>query len=114
MPITPRCGGARTVSERADALKQLTDGDIFHAESPNGARFICLATSVTATTVYARNVTIQKNYEFDRQTGVASSGPERIPCIIESIKPLPQEVHQIFLELDQRYRLCPDPEIQTA
>ena len=29
---------------------------------------------------------------------------------MDSVKPLPQEVHQAFLELDRRYRLGGDPE----
>jgi hypothetical protein len=102
--------GAYSMSERADSIKNLSVGDIFHAESPNGASLICLVTSVTIASLHARTVTTQKDYEFDRRTGVALSGPERCPCIVDSVKPMPPEVPQTFLELDRRYRLGGDPE----
>ena len=98
------------MAERADAIEKLTVGDIFHAESPNGASLICLVTSVTKATILARTVTTQRNYEFDRQTGIAESGAERVPCTIDSVARLPAAMHDALLELDRRYRLGSDPD----
>jgi hypothetical protein len=50
-------------------VDHLTVGDIFHADCPNGAHLICLATSVTETVIIARSVTNDQYMEFDRKTG---------------------------------------------
>jgi hypothetical protein len=57
--------------------------------------------SVTETTIVARSTTVQEIIEFDRETGVA------IPpfyFVITSVATLPQDIRDIFLELDRKYR----------
>jgi hypothetical protein len=94
--------------DRATALSHLVVGDIFHATSRNGASFICLIEAVTDNKIEARRVTTQEHVEFDRSTG-AILGDEA-PCTIDSIAPLPLQIHNIMLGLDRKMRLQSDPE----
>ena len=89
-------------------LTRLLVGDIFHAKCPNGASFICLVEAVTDDRILARRVTTQDNVEFDRNTGT-TLGSES-PCTIDSIAPLPLEIHNVMLGLDRKMRLQRDPE----
>jgi|ERR1700733_1701359 hypothetical protein len=96
--------------DREALIRNIKVGDIFHAESPNGASMICLATAVDQTTIHARRITTQDDFEFDRTTGVGQSARRRVPCTINSVAPLPPEIHNVFLGLDHRYRTSNDPE----
>jgi hypothetical protein len=98
------------MTDRAAALNNLAVGDIFHAESPNVASLICLVMAVTKTTIQARTVTHQMHLEFDRQTGVAEWGDNRVPCVVDSVTPLPVDIHNVMLGLDRKMRLEQDPE----
>lgn len=91
--------------DRKDELRKLAVGDIFHANSSNGASLICLVLSVTGETIQSRTVTTQVYIEFDRRTGNAEWGEDRIMCIIDSITPLPVEIHNTMLGLDRKFRL---------
>jgi hypothetical protein len=90
------------------ALGRLLVGDIFHAKCLNGASLICLVETVTDDRILARRVTTQDNVEFDRSTGTALGNDA--PCTIDSIAPLPVEIHNIMLGLDRKMRLQSDPE----
>ena len=92
---------AWTPRDRKDQLARLVVGDIFHANTPVGASLICLVVSVTESTIHARTVTTQMQTEFDRQTGEGVWGDDRIPCTIDSTAPLPVEVHNVLLGLDE-------------
>lgn len=98
------------MADRKDALRRLAAGDIFHAESPNGASLVCLTLAVTETVVHARTVTTQHDLAFDRRTGVAVVGSESVVCTIDSAAPLPLEVHNAMLGLDRKFRLEKDLE----
>jgi hypothetical protein len=93
-------------------LAKLAVGDIFHAESPNGASMVCLVVSVTESAIHARRVPTQTDLLLDRRTGVGVEkfGGEQAPCIINSVAPLPAEIHNVFLEMDRKYRLDTDTE----
>jgi hypothetical protein len=97
------------VADRRTALANLVVGDIFHARSPNGASLICLVLSVTETAIQARTVTTQRHLEFDRITGVAELRDGPTLCTIDSTAPLPVEIHNIMLGIDQKFRLEQDP-----
>jgi hypothetical protein len=116
----PWCEGppppGTVVRDRKQLLHNLTVGDIFHASAPNGASLICLTTAVTDTIIQARTVTHQMHFEFDRATGVAawnhakespgkSYADEWIQCVIDSVAPLPVDVHDVMLFVDRRSRL---------
>lgn len=98
------------MTDRKAALTNLVGGDIFHAESPNGASLICLVISVTEVTIHARTVTTQKHLEFNRQTGIAKWGDEAVPCIVDSVAPLPVDIHNVILGIDRKFRLEREPE----
>ncbi len=93
------------MTDRQTALRNIAVGDIFHGQAPNGASLICLALKVTETTIYARAVTTQFSYEFDRSTGVAEweFNGHKVPCTIDSVVSLPAEIHETMLGLDRIY-----------
>jgi hypothetical protein len=97
------------VADRKIMLSKLVAGDIFQADGPNGARVPCLIYAVTAKIIKARAVTTQAHYEFNRETGIGNwRGGNSI--IINSIAPLPVEIHNIMLGMDRKYRLLHDIE----
>lgn len=96
------------MADRMSALASLAAGDIFHAQANDGASLVCLVTSVTDVAINARTVTTQYCLSFDRQAGIANWGDGI--CFIDSMAPLPAEILDVLLGLDQRYRLgvsCP-------
>jgi hypothetical protein len=96
------------MTDRTNALSKLAVGDIFHAQCPNGASLICLVESVTDTTIQARTVTHQIRLEFDRGTGIESGRKGETPCAVDSITPLPYDLHNVILGMDRKMRLEPD------
>jgi len=92
------------VTDRVDRLSGLAKGDIFHAASPNGASLICLVLAITKSTIEARTVTTQCHFVFDRRTGIAEWGADRVPCTIDSVAPLPPDIHRVMLEIDLKFR----------
>jgi hypothetical protein len=83
-------------------LARLVPGDIFHAEHPNGASLICLLMEVSANAIIARTVTTQYALEFDRRTGMTTDGAG---SRIDSITPLPVDIHNVMLGIDRKSRL---------
>ena len=70
------------MADRATALQSLAVGDIFHAQSSNGASLVCLITAVDNGTIYARRIHTQDDVQFDRSTGFEVGKPHtRIDCI---------------------------------
>lgn len=96
------------MANRATELGRLLVGDIFHAACPNGASLICLVEVIAADRIQARRVTSQDHWEFDRVTG-RTIGLETA-CIIDSVAPLPRQIHDVMLGLDRKMRLQRDPE----
>jgi hypothetical protein len=92
---------ASVMSDRETELQNLSVGDIFHARSPNGASLLCLVIGVDDGTIHARRVHTQDDLQFDRLTGIKCPGvPSRIDCVA----PFPPDIHQIFVEMDKKYR----------
>ncbi len=92
-------------TDRKAALAIIAVGDLFHATTPNGASLICRALDVSGSTIRSRTVTSQYTLEFDRATGVATPEIEgdRIPCTVDSVAPVPDEVRAALLGLDDIY-----------
>ena len=88
---------------RESLFRGLAVGDIFHAEYPNGASCICLVLSVSETTICARRVTTQENLTFNRRTGLEEVAADQPQAVIDSVAPLPPEVHTVFLEMNKKY-----------
>jgi hypothetical protein len=100
--------GIPMAEERKRLLGNLVPNDIFHAECPSGASLVCLVTSVTDAVIRARRMTTGENLEFDRRTGVTQDGGT--PCAINSVAPLPVEIHNVMLGIDRKSRLEHLPE----
>jgi hypothetical protein len=98
------------MANRETLLGRLAAGDIFHAESPKAPSLICLVVSITEATIQSRTVTSGEYLEFDRQTGVAQWNDEAASCTIDSVAPLPVDIHNVILGLDRKLRLEQDPE----
>ena len=98
------------ITDRETSLRKLAVGDIFHGGCPDGGVLICLVTSVTKTTIRARSVPTQKNYQFDRRTGIEEDKDASVACAIDSIEPLPVDIHNVILGLDRKFRLVRDVE----
>jgi hypothetical protein len=106
--------------DRATLLSKLVVGDIFHAAGSHRPSLICLTMSVTEAIIRARTVTTQFHFDFDRKTGIAEFsartigipewGDEIESCTIDSITPLPVEIHNVMLAIDRKSRLERDPE----
>jgi hypothetical protein len=106
--ISPKAStGGLTPANRKKLLRQIVVGDIFHAEAPNGASLICLTTKVSKTIIEARTVTTQKHYRFSRTTGLGQS-EARVKCAIDSVAPLPIDIHNVMLGIDRKFRLVFD------
>ena len=96
--------------DRAKALRDLSVGDIISAVAPNGARPFCLVTGVTATAVQARSITTRIQLTFDRRSGIAKfdnatvhRNDDIVPYTIDSVAPLPRDIHDAILNLDRRF-----------
>lgn len=88
------------MTDRERALRRLGEGDLLNAEDEDGPTRICLVTSVTATTILTRSITVQEIIEFDRSTGKARAP---FDFIITSIEALPMDIQEIILGLDRKY-----------
>jgi hypothetical protein len=98
------------MADRKTLLGRLAVGDVFHAESPKAPSLICLVVSVTEATIQSRTITSGEYFEFDRQTGAAQWDDEATLCTINSVAPLPVDIHNVILGLDRKLRLEQDPE----
>ena len=89
--------------DRETLIRNITIGDIFRAQSPNGASLICRARKVTKAAIDAQRLFMRgETFLFDRITGMANS--DGVPCRIDSVAPLPEDIRQVLLALDHRHR----------
>ncbi len=95
------------MTDRKEVLFNLVVGDIFQATDAKGVGQFCLVTAVTDTTIHARTMTTLYLLEFDRKTGQGELKGKiaTIPCTIDSVTPLPVDIHNIMLGLDRKSRL---------
>jgi hypothetical protein len=96
------------MADRKTLLGRLAAGDIFHAEGPKAPSLIFLVVFVTETMIQSRTVTSGDCFESDRQTGVAQWDDEAALCTIDSVAPLPVDIHNEILGLDRKLRLEQD------
>jgi hypothetical protein len=87
------------MTDHESLIAQLNAGKIFHATAPNGASLICLVVSLDETHLHVRRITSQDDLIFNRQTGMTEDGDA-----IDSVAPLPDQIHNVLLELDQKYQ----------
>ncbi len=100
------------MSTRRALLSQLALGDIIHAAGPGAPSQICLITAITGKIIQARSVTTQLRFEFDIESGIGAADldGQTIICTIDSVCPIPVELHNILLGLDRKFRLENDTE----
>jgi hypothetical protein len=94
--------------DRRTALMALVEGSVFHATTSNGASCICLVTLIANGQISARRITPQEQLVFDRESGLAEIGDDSVVCTIDSIAPLPTDIHEVLLQLDRRYGVGDD------
>ena len=90
------------MTEREAALRKIAVGDIFHASlrPEGGPSYICLTLQVREDKIFARRTTIQSVHWFDRKTGAEIDDDT---VAIDSVEPLPEDIREIILGLDQKY-----------
>lgn len=93
------------VNDPKEELMRLLPGDIFHASCPNGASLICLVEAITDGRIEARRITSQDHWTFERGTGHTKGDTPELRCTIDSIAPVPVDIHNILLGLDRKMRL---------
>ena len=92
------------MSDCKSKLGRLVPGDIFHASCPSKASLICLVEEISTNRIEARRVTTQDHVTFDLNTG-HTFAPADVRCTIDSIAPLPVDIHNVMLGLDRKMRL---------
>ena len=88
------------LTKREMALRKIKSGDIFHADGDHGGPLICLATSITETTINARTVTHGLEFKFDRRTGVGKEPEYSIGGTIDSVASVPADIYEALISLD--------------
>jgi fatty-acyl-CoA synthase len=90
------------MTDRDAALRTISVGDIFHAGvGRSGASYPCLVLRIRENAIFARRITTQSVHWFDRTTGVEI---DEDAVVIDSIAPLPDDIREIMLGLDRKYR----------
>ncbi len=96
------------MTNRLESIRDIKEGDIFHAVAPNGASLVCQALTVSDAVIEAQRMFMPGEiYRFDRTTGVDDR--EGIPGKIDSIAPLPDDIRDVLLKLDHRNRTSNAP-----
>lgn len=91
-------------------LSGLVSGDLVHGRDEGKQHLICLVQSVGPNRIKTRGITTQEQVTFDIGTGENVEAPG---CRLDSIMPLPVDVHDVLLGLDRKMRLG-DPQISEA
>jgi hypothetical protein len=101
------------LTPREQALRGIKMGDIFHAKGNHGGPLICLATSITESTINARTVSHGLEFKFDRRTGLGKEPKYSIEGTIDSVARLPQDIHDALISLDVKNRSKWDSPLST-
>ncbi len=81
---------------------KLVPGDIIRGHHSEGAILICLVEVVGPDRIETRRITTQAHVTFDLKTGEEVGDPEGR---LDSLEPLPIDMHHVLLGLDRRMRL---------
>jgi len=96
------------VTNRSESIRDIKEGDIFHAVAPNGASLVCQALIVSDAIIEAQRMFMPGDiYRFDRTTGVDERGG--ILRKIDSVALLPDDIRDVLLKLDHRIRTSNAP-----
>ena len=89
-------------------IRNIAAGDIFLGQSITGASLLCQARTIGETTIGAQRLFMNDvTFESDRTTGIADS--DGVPCRIYSVAPLPPDILEILLALDDHRRTSTEP-----
>ena len=83
-------------------LSLLVPGDIIRGHDSGGAILICLVEAVGPDRIETRRVTTQGHVTFHVETGEEVGNPE---SRLDTLEPLPLDVHNALLGLDRKMRL---------
>lgn len=90
------------VQDWRSKLSWLVPGDLVHGRDEGKQDLICLVESVEPDRIKARRITTQERVTFYIDTG---ENIDVAGCRLDSIMPLPVEVHDVLLGLDRKMRL---------
>ena len=88
---------------RERALSDIKVGDLFNVAGNHGASITCLAIAIDGRTIHARSITHQRDIAFDRRTGIGKEPKYGLGGTINSVEPLPPNIHRTPIGLDRRY-----------
>lgn len=91
--------------ERGEFLQLVAEGDLIHARNSVNASIICLVTAVDNDFIHCRRITTQHTYIFDRTAGLSIASDTQMGAEIDSVEPLPINIHNTLLGLERRIRL---------
>ncbi len=89
---------------RADVLSTVQEGQLIHGRGDRGASMLLHVLAVTDTTICAWRLLTGGHEAFDYQTGRGDR------CQLDSIAPLPPDIHETIFNLDRRQRSCTNVE----
>ncbi len=91
------------LNPRERALSDIQIGDLFNVAGNHGASIICLAIAIGERMIRARSITHQLDIVFDRRTGFGKEPKYGLGGTINSVEPLPPDIHKALIGLDRRY-----------
>ena len=100
--------------KRVNLLRNLVVGDIIHGNSSrNSASLICLVTEVSEEQLFTRRITTQDKINFNVSNGKAIDPDDGAVFTIDSVEPLPVDIHNALLRLDRVQRLV-EQDVKSA
>lgn len=94
------------LSNWRSSLSWLVPGDLVHRRCSEGQSLVCLVESLGPDRIVTRRITTQEPVTFDIETGEGVGAPGG--CL-DSIMPLPVDLHEVLLGLDRKRRLGDQP-----
>ena len=96
------CAHEAILSDLRSKLSWVVPGDLVHGRDEGQQSWVCLVESVGPERIEARRITTQEHLAFDSETG---ANIDAAGCRLDSIMPLPLDVHDVLLGLDRKMRL---------
>ena len=91
----------------AISIRGLKKGEFFVAQNDSGARAICQVTAIDNSVARGWRITTQEPLDFHLDTGIEVAGRNLFAVV--SIEQPPDDIRDIMLGLDRRYRLGGSP-----
>lgn len=91
---------------RGDPCRTGIPGDLVHGRCDSGQTLVCLVEAVGRDRIATRRITTQEPVTFDIETGDGMGAPGGG---LDSIVPLPLDLHDVLLGIDRKRRLLDRP-----